>query len=64
VREEQILRCLAKGFSNKQIGLALKLSEKTVKRYVTDVMQKLKVRNRVEAALLAAKRYGPANSSS
>jgi DNA-binding NarL/FixJ family response regulator len=56
VREEQILRYLAKGFSNKQIGHQLEISDKTVKHYLTSLMQKLQVRNRVEAALLAAKR--------
>ena len=39
--------------SNKEIGQHLHLSEKTVKHYVTNVLQKLQVRNRVEAALLA-----------
>jgi DNA-binding NarL/FixJ family response regulator len=67
VREEQIARRLARGFSNKQIGRELKLSEATVKSYVTDLMQKLKVRNRLGAALLVAERYrrtdGPAVSS-
>lgn len=52
-REIQILRLIAKGMINKQIGLELELSEKTVKHYVTNVLQKLQVRNRVEAALIA-----------
>lgn len=53
VREEQILRLLAEGSSNKEIGARLKLQEKTVKHYMTSVMQKLQVRNRTEAALYA-----------
>jgi DNA-binding NarL/FixJ family response regulator len=52
-REMQILRLIAKGKINKQIGIELDLSEKTVKHYVTNVLQKLQVRNRVEAALVA-----------
>lgn len=52
-REMQILRLIAKGMINKQIGIELDLSEKTVKHYVTNVLQKLQVRNRVEAALVA-----------
>jgi len=42
--------------SNKEIGEKLFLSEKTVKHYMTNIMHKLQVRNRVEAALLAQKK--------
>jgi two-component system, NarL family, nitrate/nitrite response regulator NarL len=56
VREEQILGYLAKGLSNKEIGSRLDISDKTVKHYLTSLLQKLQVRNRVEAALLAATR--------
>lgn len=52
-REREILENLAKGMSNKEIGEKLFLSEKTVKHYMTNILQKLQVRNRVEAALLA-----------
>jgi two-component system, NarL family, nitrate/nitrite response regulator NarL len=52
-REQQILEGVAGGLSNKEIGQKLALTEKTVKHYVTNVLQKLHVRNRVEAALLA-----------
>ncbi|WP_285673560.1 response regulator [Paralimibaculum aggregatum] len=55
-REEQILDLVAKGLSNKEIGRELALQEKTVKHYMTNILQKLHVRNRVEAALLAAGR--------
>jgi DNA-binding NarL/FixJ family response regulator len=54
-RERQILEELAGGSSNKEIGQKLFLAEKTVKHYVTNILQKLQVRNRVEAALLAQK---------
>ncbi len=54
-REHQILELLAKGSSNKEIARELGLSEKTVKHYMTNILQKLQVRNRVEAALLAQK---------
>jgi two-component system nitrate/nitrite response regulator NarL len=54
-RERQILELIAIGSSNKEIALKLHLSEKTVKHYVTNILQKLHVRNRVEAALLAQK---------
>ncbi len=52
-RERQILDQVAGGLSNKQVAARLHLSEKTVKHYMTIIMEKLGVRNRVEAALLA-----------
>lgn len=55
-REGQILESVSRGLSNKEIGCELALTEKTVKHYVTNVLQKLQVRNRVEAALMAQKR--------
>lgn len=54
-RERQVLELVAAGNSNKEIGGTLYLSEKTVKHYMTNILQKLQVRNRVEAALLAFK---------
>ncbi len=56
-REQQILELVAAGQSNKEIGQQLFLSEKTVKHYMTNILQKLHVRNRVEAALLAQKAH-------
>jgi len=50
-RETQILDNVAKGLTNKEIARSLSLSEKTVKHYMTNVMQKLQVRNRLEAVL-------------
>jgi DNA-binding NarL/FixJ family response regulator len=52
-REQQILELVASGLSNKEIGLQLHLTEKTIKHHMTNILQKLQVRNRVEAALLA-----------
>jgi two-component system, NarL family, nitrate/nitrite response regulator NarL len=54
-RESSILKALARGLTNKQIAEELFLSEKTVKHYMTNILQKLQVKNRVEAALLAHK---------
>lgn len=56
-REEQILKHVSHGLSNKEIGRELSLQEKTVKHYMTNILQKLQVRNRVEAAILARDRY-------
>ena len=52
-REAEILRHVALGRSNKEIARALDLQEKTIKHYMTNILQKLQVRNRVEAALKA-----------
>jgi DNA-binding NarL/FixJ family response regulator len=52
------LRCVARGLSNKEVGRELDLQEKTVKHYMTNILQKLQVRNRVEAALLARDAFG------
>ncbi|MGB5557566.1 MAG: response regulator transcription factor [Paracoccaceae bacterium] len=52
-REEDILKLVSEGKSNKEVGNQLNLQEKTVKHYMTSILQKLHVRNRVEAAVLA-----------
>jgi two-component system, NarL family, nitrate/nitrite response regulator NarL len=55
-REEIILAQVSKGLTNKEIARALNLREKTVKHYMTHIMQKLGVRNRLEAALMGQRR--------
>ncbi len=55
IREEQILKAAAAGLTNKEIARKFSLSEKTVKHYMTGVLQKLQVRNRVEAVLVHLK---------
>ena len=52
-REEEILQLVSNGLSNKEVGRELELQEKTVKHYMTNILQKLQVRNRVEAAVKA-----------
>lgn len=54
-RERQILELISIGTSNKEIGQKLFLTEKTVKHYVTNILQKLHVSNRVQAAIYAQK---------
>lgn len=62
-REVQILTEVSRGLTNKEIARNLALSEKTIKNSMTHIMQKLKVRNRVEAVLFvqnkSAVRPGP-----
>ncbi|MBX2849710.1 MAG: response regulator transcription factor [Acidiferrobacterales bacterium] len=52
-RERQILEKLAEGLSNRDIANDICLSEKTVKHYMTNIMTKLHVSNRVQAAIKA-----------
>lgn len=56
-REEDILRLVAKGLSNKEIANDLDLQEKTIKHYMTGIMGKLHARNRVEAAVMAHEKW-------
>jgi len=50
-REQSVLRLLAEGLSNREIGNKLSLTEGTVKNYVTSVLQKIGARDRTQAAL-------------
>ena len=52
VRESEILELISSGMTNREIGVQLKLAEKSVKYYLTTIFRKLGVRNRVEAAML------------
>ena len=61
-REEQILNEVSAGLTNKEIARKLTLSEKTVKHYMTSVLQKLQARNRVEAVLVHLKQDKPGQS--
>jgi two-component system, NarL family, nitrate/nitrite response regulator NarL len=54
-REREVLELVASGLSNAEIGGRLGLAEKTVKHYMTNILGKLQVASRVEAALLAYK---------
>jgi DNA-binding NarL/FixJ family response regulator len=55
-RETSILQLLSQGLTNKEIGERIFLAEKTVKHYMTSILQKLHVRSRTEAALIAMQR--------
>lgn len=52
-REIEILLRISKGYSNKEIGNQLYLSEKTVKNYATNLFRKLSAPDRIHAAIIA-----------
>lgn len=54
-RETDVLRLLAEGKSNKEIANQLSIGEKTVKTHVSNILSKLNVSSRTQAALYAAR---------
>ncbi|MDB9312620.1 response regulator transcription factor [Spirulina sp. CS-785/01] len=52
-REQEILALIAKGANNKEIAQTLYIAEKTVKNHVTNILTRLNVRDRTQAAILA-----------
>ncbi|HZG55057.1 response regulator transcription factor [Paenibacillus sp.] len=54
-RESEILRLIARGYSNKEIAAACDIAEKTVKTHVSSLLSKLGVADRTQAALYAVK---------
>jgi len=52
-REREVLKFVAKGLSNKEIAVSMRVSPSTVKRHVENVLRKLQLKNRVEAAVYA-----------
>lgn len=57
-RERDVLGEIAKGRSNKEIARTLRLAEKTVKTHVSNILMKLEVDDRTQAALYAVRHTG------
>jgi DNA-binding NarL/FixJ family response regulator len=52
-REKEVLQKISKGLSNKEIGVSLSISENTVKAHVTNILRKLHLQTRSQAAAYA-----------
>jgi DNA-binding NarL/FixJ family response regulator len=56
-QERRTLRLVANGLSNREVGERLDVQEKTVKYHVTNILRKIRARNRVEAVLIAKREW-------
>jgi two-component system, NarL family, response regulator DevR len=56
-REMDVLNLVTRGDSNKEIGAALNLTETTVRNYVSNMLEKLTLRNRIELATFAVQNH-------
>ena len=56
-REREVLRCLARGETNRLLARRLGIAERTVRAHVTSVVRKLDVGSRFEASLVAFHHY-------
>ena len=54
-RELETLKLIARGFSNQEIALFLHVHERTIAKYVSNILKKLQVNNRTQAALYAVR---------
>ena len=54
-RERRVLDLVAEGKTNREIGAELYLAEKTVKNYVSNILSKLGMQRRTEAAVFATR---------
>lgn len=54
-REKEVLKLVAKGYSNSEIAKEIIVSQCTAKAHISNIMNKLSVSNRVEVAVIAVK---------
>ena len=53
-REQEVLKLISSGLSNREIAQTLFISERTVRNHVTSILSQLQLRDRTQAALLAS----------
>jgi two-component system nitrate/nitrite response regulator NarL len=58
VREKEVLRLITRGLSNKEIAISLAIAPNTVKNHVHNLLEKLNVSNRHEAAWMEIRSSG------
>lgn len=58
-REQEVLKLISSGCSNREIAQALFISERTVRNHVTSILSQLQLRDRTQAALLASRVWHP-----
>ncbi len=54
-QEKVVLKLVVKGQTNKEIGATLKISPSTVRRHLENMLRKLNLKNRVQAAVFAVR---------
>lgn len=60
-REQEVLKLIAEGLSNREIAQELFISERTVRNHVTRILSQLALRDRTQAALLASRVWHPSS---
>ncbi|WP_068200658.1 LuxR C-terminal-related transcriptional regulator [Isoptericola dokdonensis] len=63
-QEHRVLMLIAEGLTNRQIGSQMFLSEKTVKNYVSNILTKLGLESRTQAAVMATRLLGATDDGS
>jgi len=63
-REYEILQLIAQGANNREIAQTLFISEKTVRNHVTNILSRLNLRDRTQAAIVALQKFPPSAHSS
>jgi DNA-binding NarL/FixJ family response regulator len=58
-RELEVLRLVAQGLNNREIGRQLFISENTVKNHVRNVLEKLQLHSRIDAVMYAVRERLP-----
>jgi DNA-binding NarL/FixJ family response regulator len=61
-REQEVVGLISKGANNREIAQVLHISEKTVKNHITNILNRLDLRDRTQVAILAHQQHSPSKS--